>query len=604
MRKKLTFYFLIITVLLYNFLFSLPTTFAQSSIGSEIKFSKPYYHQDDIFKVSLKLKNKKPSENVYIAVSLTLTDNGSEVYSAEKEVSNKNISTVTFEKSFQKLGLQCGVYPLLIKVSKNGEEITRYETAIAIMPNEKKPSNLLLSIVADFHQGPQLGNKDELLNKNLNNLLKQVASILLVIKKNKQPVFLSFSPMLYRELEAVSANKGSSSNKQAKAVLLAYNSLAKLPNISLAATSYSRAPLNYFQYKKWPQDILYQATHNIFSKKPEVFYPLQGCFNKKTLNFLSSRFDLFFLPSYSVQDPVYRSYKIRKSRAALIDSKATKNLYGNSQAACQKTIARLAYLQMLEEKQNVVAINVTNETNPKTLDLFLKSLKSIDWISFSTKESIQKTKPVSQITINSKKRDYNMAYVNLLRKTRNKVWPFIRATNDDNPVRLKLLEGLLKAEDFSYLTNQKSNRFPLIKIISTVNDELNKISLSSPPVFLTSETGKIPVTVVNNCGYDLNLKLTCKSVDFVVERSAKKVRCRPGENLFILPVTALRSSNNPILINLVSQGAILKSSKVQIKATLAKKFNYYVLIAVIAFFLLLVAALVFREIHHRRKNGK
>jgi hypothetical protein len=146
----------------------------------------------------------------------------------------------------------------------------------------------------------------------------------------------------------------------------------------------------------------------------------------------------------------------------------------------------------------------------------------------------------------------------------------LASMSDQSPILDELRRGLLLAQS-RYLAGHEVDRLALIgSVRSTVADELGKIH---PPlassITLTSQGGIIPVTLRNDAGYPVSVRLTLRSTRLrFVGGPTQTVRVERPVQQFVFPVRAQTTGRFPVRVELTTpDGVPIGSSRIVVRST-------------------------------------
>ncbi len=141
---------------------------------------------------------------------------------------------------------------------------------------------------------------------------------------------------------------------------------------------------------------------------------------------------------------------------------------------------------------------------------------------------------------------------------------------NESPLLDQLRRGLLLAES-RYLAGHEPDRLALIGSVRTaVATELEKIH---PPlassITLTSQGGIIPVTLRNDAGYPVNVRLTLRSTRLsFVGGPTRTVELERPIQQFVFPVRAQTTGRFPVRVEVATPGGVsIGSSRIVVRST-------------------------------------
>ena len=141
---------------------------------------------------------------------------------------------------------------------------------------------------------------------------------------------------------------------------------------------------------------------------------------------------------------------------------------------------------------------------------------------------------------------------------------------NESPLLDQLRRGLLLAES-RYLAGHEPDRLALISSVRTaVATELEKIH---PPlassITLTSQGGIIPVTLRNDAGYPVNVRLTLRSTRLsFVGGPTRTVELERPIQQFVFPVRAQTTGRFPVRVEVATPGGVsIGSSRIVVRST-------------------------------------
>ena len=141
---------------------------------------------------------------------------------------------------------------------------------------------------------------------------------------------------------------------------------------------------------------------------------------------------------------------------------------------------------------------------------------------------------------------------------------------NESPLLDQLRRGLLLAES-RYLAGHEPDRLALISSVRTaVATELEKIH---PPlassITLTSQGGIIPVTLRNDAGYPVNVRLTLRSTRLsFVGGPTRTVELERPIQQFVFPVRAQTTGRFPVRVEVTTPGGMsIGSSRIVVRST-------------------------------------
>jgi hypothetical protein len=634
-RKNLITSFLIITLV---FSWCTPILAQPQNVDLSFFFDKPSYTSSGHF---LSLVQVVTSETIKSArVNFILRDPKNEKTIFQKSFYEREISPglsqFDISASIPSLNLTESVYPAKVSLSSRGKILAEKESSLVIVNRYTPP--LHLALVYQLEGGLHYDEKgvyvdDEIAkacdtNPDSPGLFYSVAHF---INEHTETKFnLLFEPLtlsqikdltdgytIYRDEKKIAVFPSSEEALDAKKTLEIFQKLAQEDRVEWLFSTFTPISLPSYIKRGWEKEageLIKKGKEKVkkilkLPFEPVGFYPAHLNLDEDSLESLQneSLYALVSEASLNSQEttPLYTP-PIEKVELTLFPVKEVSFTDEEPYIQAQKIIGNLAqiYLQQPKEKDKVVVLKIPSERSAVNEALvsylsktpWIKTERLSDLVDYASSNPTQiKTLPSEE---EEKYYDYASRYHTLVNS-------FLETVLPDNPESQKTKELLYIAEGIyeSDLQNQKEKMQTFFdEINKTIEESWNNLSIQEGIINLTSQSGKIPLSVWNKSDTPFKVKVDLKtnSDKLIVKERERKVIVNPRDNTFLIPVSAKEPGEYEISVRLLTpeSGNLIKEGKLKVRSSyFTRMFSFWLfLIATI------VILLIMRE--RRKKRGR
>ena len=270
----------------------------------------------------------------------------------------------------------------------------------------------------------------------------------------------------------------------------------------------------------------------------------------------------------------------------------------------QNFVGKLAQIYLKNpDKDKVVVIELPPEKLAFCEALVVYLSKS-PWIRIEKLSDLTHYASTNQIELKTNIPEEEKKYYDYLNRYHRLAKSFLETLLPDNPQRTKVKNLLYLAEGiFSEdLEKQKEDINPFLREIdNTVKENWDKLKISSGVINLTSQSGKIPLSIQNrsNTPFKVKIRLVSNSKKLTVKEEEREVIINPKDNTFLIPVSAKEPGEYEVNVRLLTpeSESTIREGRIIIKST------YFIRMLSLWLWLILiiVVLLIIRE--KRRKRG-
>lgn len=260
---------------------------------------------------------------------------------------------------------------------------------------------------------------------------------------------------------------------------------------------------------------------------------------------------------------------------------------GDPHGVAQLILAELTNLYLENPAANrTVAICPSGTWQPSrsVLDELLKAIDGAPWLKGVTlAEGFAAVPVVNKTALEIPPQELSkpaLNYFTQLSGARLRLHRFEKATNHNSPFLQPLKKAFYTSQSDIWRQlrrNTEGIRYANY-ITKTVDQEFEKVRIATAgSVTLTSDHGSIPLSVLNDTGYRLQVVLSCSSNGLDIAKPDQEVIIDPKENLIEVPVAVTKKGKVSFSVELKVDGVVIDEALLTVRTS---RFNRFAMIFV------------------------
>lgn len=599
-------------------------------------FDKPSYVTTDSFLGLIQVSTSGTARDVKLNFAIKKAEGGKNLFEKNFTESSLGPGLSQFDVSsdLTTIGVSQGVYPVEVSLYQQGELVQKLETNLVVVNQLTPPLHLalVLSIEEGVHRDADGIFIDEdishacLADPRSPGLYFDLGTL---VKEHTQAAFnIHLSSTLLDQMVCLSSgyvyNDGRekievlSTSEEALGVQKTITLFQELEQgrVDWLFSPYGNLSFPALLKNKWQDDLEIgmlkgqEITKKVLqpSFDPIGLYPTRLQLSEEAFSLIKGKARYLVLDQNLIQvsgEAHLKSYippfNYEDVVVFPVNSKLSKAMKKKSEPylLSQKIISELARVYLKEPGEKVVTLRLPEE-RPALIEAFLTLVNKTHWIK------LEKLSDLTHLAENNFQ--YEMApqtisyeekaFFSWAGKYRELVFLFFETALGDNPQREELNELLLQAESFGVsklAQNKELAQTFFSEIEEAIKANWGKLSISREKVTLTSQSGKVPFSIINGTSqpYKVKLSFTSLSPKLSLKEAERLVVLSPKENTFFVPVMTNEPGDYKIKVSLQTPQSekTIKETEVEVKSTyFTRLFSLFALVLVV-----LVGLLILRE---------
>jgi hypothetical protein len=606
----------------------------QAQIRLSFFFDKPSYVTTDSFLGLIQVSTSGTAQNVKLSFEIREAREKKVLFEKTFTESSLGPGLSQFDVSsdLTTIGVSQGVYPVEISLYQQGELVQELETNLVVVNQLTPPLHLalVLSVEEGIHHNAAGVFVDEdiphasLADPRSPGLYFDLG---MLVKEHTQTAFnIHLSSTLLDQLDRLSKGYVYDDGKEKMEVLsTSEEALGVQKTITLFQkldqgrvdwlfSPYGDLPFPALLKRGWQEDletgilkgreITKKVLQPIFD--PPGLYPPQLQLSEEAFSLIKGKARYVvvdqnliqvsgegrsksYIPPFSNQDVVVFPVNSRLSKA--MKRKSEPYLLS------QKIIGELAQVYLKESGEKVVTLRLPEE-RPALIEAFLTLVSKTPWINMEQLSDLTHLAEADfqYELVSPSISDEKKAFFSWVGKYRELVYLFFETALGDNPQRGELNELLLQAESFGVnkpTQNRELAQTFFSEIESTIKANWEKFSISREKITLTSQSGKVPFSIINGTSQPYKVKLSFASLSpkLSLKEAERLVVLNPKENTFFIPVMTDEPGDYKIKVSLLTPESekTIKETEVEVRSTyFTRLFSLFALVLVILPVLLII----------------